>query len=320
MDLLELHSLKPIVPMEPVRSETIPQTGAWRVQIKWDGIRILTYFDGQNVRMFNRKLNERTLHYPEIADIRSYCRADSVILDGEVIALGADGRPSFHQVMRRDGLRRMNKVPRVRKEVPVTYMIFDIVYYNGEWIHRRTLSERSEILSRIIKPNSHIQQVLSHDDAAALFAVMQEHGMEGIVMKKADSPYLIGEKKNYWLKIKNYRDLVAVIGGFTVREGRVNALLLGQYDGQAGLRYIGHAGTAKFTHREWMELEGRLRAMIEHECPFSNKPKKTSSTYWTSSRITVKIQFAEWTEDGTLRQPSIQGIVDVPPEECMLGE
>ena len=120
--------------MEPMPSETVPQGENWVAQVKWDGVRILTYFDGTHVELYNRKRWPRTLHYPELNLIRSYCSADSVILDGEVIALGADGKPDFHQVMKRDGLRRMERVKQVAKSVPIHYMVFDILYLNGEWI------------------------------------------------------------------------------------------------------------------------------------------------------------------------------------------
>src|SRR4051812_46226333 len=110
--------MKPIIPMEPLSGELIPQGHEWISQVKWDGVRVLTYHDGHEVRLYNRKLHERTFHYPELTHIRSYCDADSVILDGEIIALGSDGNPSFHEVMRRDGIRRMEKVAQAKKVVP----------------------------------------------------------------------------------------------------------------------------------------------------------------------------------------------------------
>ncbi|MDB5052920.1 MAG: ligase [Bacilli bacterium] len=95
--------LEPVIPFEPIRSNSIPEGSVWIHQIKWDGVRVLTYYDGFKCRLFNRKLNERTNQYPELLDVKSYCHSDSVILDGEIIALGSDGKPSFHEVMRRDG-------------------------------------------------------------------------------------------------------------------------------------------------------------------------------------------------------------------------
>jgi bifunctional non-homologous end joining protein LigD len=114
--------MEPIIPFEPIRSANIPIDGSWIYQIKWDGVRILTYFDGTGCRLFNRRINERTYHYPEISNVSTYSSARSFILDGEVIALAPDGQPSFHEVMRRDGLRRMNRVQQVMQDVPIYYI------------------------------------------------------------------------------------------------------------------------------------------------------------------------------------------------------
>src|SRR3954462_10905636 len=116
--------------MEPVSSDTIPKGDDWIAQVKWDGVRVLTYADNQTVRLYNRKRNERTLHYPEITNIDHYCSSRSVILDGEVIALGENGKPAFHEVMKRDGLRNLERLKMVGDSVPIIYMIFDVIYLN----------------------------------------------------------------------------------------------------------------------------------------------------------------------------------------------
>lgn len=311
--------MKPIKPFEPIRKDTIPN-GNWITQIKWDGVRILTYYDGKEVRLYNRKMNERTQNYPELVDIKSYCEADSIILDGEVIALGKDGKPSFHEVMRRDGIRRLEKVRFMKEIVPVTYMIFDVIFFNGKWVDERSLKERINLLSEIIEPNKHVQLVASHEDPETLFDVIKQQGMEGIVMKKPDSQYKIGGKSDAWVKVKNYRDLIAVVGGFTLSGGIINAILLGLYDREGGLHYIGHTGTGKLKKSEWIDLTEKLKLMIVKERPFENKPERQKEAYWVRPELTVKIQYAEWTEGRSLRQPSIQAFVDVPPKQCVFEE
>ena len=309
--------MKPVKPMEPKKSDEIPRGSEWTAQIKWDGVRVLTYYDGNNVRLFNRKCNERTLHFPELTDIPTYCDAGTgVILDGEVIAMGDDGKPSFHEVMRRDGIRRMERVEQVKKLVPVTYMVFDVLYYNGEWKTNSPLEERLALLSRIIKTADIAQQVSSHEDGDTLFKVVRQHGMEGIVMKRIDSPYILGKKKDVWLKIKNYRDLIAVIGGYTLRGSVVNAVLLGLYDSEGKLWYIGHTGTGKMTHNEWVELTESLSKIKLEKRPFHNVPPGSRKSYWVNPQITVKVKFSQWTEGMSLRQPSIEAFVEIPPENC----
>jgi len=310
--------MQPIVPMEPMACETIPQGENWIAQVKWDGVRVLTYFDGHDIRLFNRRQNERTMHYPEITEIQRYCRARSMILDGEVIALGADGKPSFHEVMRRDGIRRMEKVNQIRNIVPITYMIFDVIFANGEWVNHRPLRERMELLTELVTTDEHIQLVSSHEDGQALFEVIRLHEMEGIVVKDVNSSYAINGKSDRWQKKKFYKDLIAVVGGVTFRGNIVNALLLGSYNRQGQLIYIGHAGTAKWTQEEWRSFTRLVQPLIQKEMPFFRTPPRHRDAVWLKPELTVKIKFAEWTHDGSLRQPSIQALVDISPENCVL--
>ncbi|MBH8607923.1 RNA ligase family protein [Thermoactinomyces sp. CICC 10521] len=310
--------LTPIIPFEPTSTDIIPDEDNWVAQVKWDGVRVLTYWDGNQVKLYNRKKNERTFHYPELLPIQTYCKAKSVILDGEIISLGSDGKPSFHEVMRRDGIRRLERVKQVRKDVPICYMIFDVIYCDGQWLTERSLLERSEILSRIIVPGEHVQLVTSHEDAEALFQVIKEHEMEGIVIKDLSSTYLINGKDPRWRKKKFYRDLIAVVGGVTLRDTIVNSLLLGLFDRDGRLWYIGHAGTGRLTRKDWLELTRGIKPLIISTMPFANKPSRWKETIWLKPEITVKVNFAEWSVGHTLRQPSIQAFVDVPPHECLL--
>lgn len=310
--------LEPIFAMEPVGSDSIPNGEDWIAQVKWDGVRILTYADHQEVLLYNRKKNERTRHYPEITNISQYCNTRSVILDGEVISLGEDGKPSFHLVMRRDGLRKLDRLKMAAQSVPIIYLIFDVIYLNGEWIHNRPFHERNEILAEIITPNEHIQLVPSVTEADALFLAIKEQGMEGIVLKRTSSPYSIGKKRDDWLKVKNYRDIIAVIGGFTLGHNTVNSILLGLYDSEGKLHYVGHTGTGKMTVNDWKDLTKELKEMVAPHHPFKKKPQRHGHAVWVRPEKTVKIKFAEWTEGGVMRQPSIEGFIEVPPQECLL--
>ena len=133
--------LKPIIPFEPVTTDDFPQGKQWIAQVKWDGVRILAYRNRNEIKLFNRKKNERTFHYPELQHLDQSLRAKSAILDGEVIAL-KDGKPSFYEVMKRDGLRNIDRVLTVQKQVPVTYMVFDLLYLDVLQ-HYRDVIDRS---------------------------------------------------------------------------------------------------------------------------------------------------------------------------------
>ncbi|MDB4867980.1 MAG: ligase [Cohnella sp.] len=312
--------MEPIFPFEPVISNAIPMEDHWRYEIKWDGTRILTYHDPDGTKLFNRKQNERTRHYPELLRIDSYCKAKSVILDGEVIALAENGKPSFHEVMRRDLIQRMDRVDDMQRMVPITYMIFDIVYYNGTWVNRQPLSERAALLTEIITPSENVQLVSFHPNGEMLFDLMKQQDMEGIVCKDLRSTYALGGKDDRWKKVKNYGDVMSVVGGFTLNGGFVNAVLLGQYDNEGKLWYIGHTGTGKLSKAEWRDLTDVLQPMKVKESPFARRPDRHKDAFWVKPTLTVKVQYSEWRwqEGRALRQPSIQSFLTVPPEECKL--
>lgn len=308
--------IKQVVPFEPKSTESLPDGQDWVFQVKWDGVRMLTYYDGQEVHLFNRRLNERTAQYPELVDIKKYCSASSVILDGEIIALH-NGKPSFYEVMRRDGSRLKESLALAQKKVSITYMIFDILYLNEEWVTGKTLTERQQLLDKIINPLEYVQIVNNFPSGAELFEVIKAQEMEGIIGKNVNSTYSIGGKDGRWLKKKYYRDLIAAVGGVTMRNGVVNSLLLGLYDTKGAFWYIGHAGTGKLTTADWRALTEMIQPLIIAEKPFVNRPGRMKESIWLQPALTVKVQYAEWIEGHTLRQPSIQGFVSVPPEDCL---
>lgn len=312
--------VNPIYPFEPISSKDVPSGPEWISQIKWDGVRVLTYFNGQDTRLFNRKLNERTNIFPELTEIREYTDSKSVIFDGEVIALDPNGNPSFHEVMRRDGIRRIDRVKQLIDAVPIYYMIFDIIFYNGQWINKDPLKERLDLLSKVVNPSERIQVVPSNIDGTTLFEVVKQHGLEGIVCKNLNSSYIIDGKNADWRKVKNYKDVIAVVGGVTYRSGTVNSLLIGLYDLTNQFVYIGHVGTGKLTVNDWKELTKLVETIKIENNPFCNKPKKTRDTAWIQPLLTVKVQFMEWTNDMSLRQPSIQAFIEKDPYSCKLNE
>lgn len=313
--------MKPIIPFEPQSKEHIPLGAEWIYQIKWDGVRILAYAAHGTVHLYNRKLKKRTYHYPELTET-PFIQADSFITDGEVIALAEDGLPSFHEVMRRDGIRRMERVQEVRRIVPIYYMIFDLLYIDGQWITHLPLRDRLMQLEERILPDRQIAFVTSETNGPALFKAIQERKMEGIVCKKIDSTYGIAQKDARWVKIKNYGDVIAVIGGYTLNGGIVNALLLGLYDDEGKFHFIGKVGTGKLTVEDWRDLTESLNNITIDHCPFTEKIPGQHEEKWVKPVITVKVQYSEWrkNEGRLLRQPSIQHLVDIPAKECKFDD
>ncbi|MFT8318230.1 MAG: DNA ligase [Sporolactobacillus sp.] len=312
--------LDPIIPFEPIQTDQIPLGERWVHQVKWDGVRILSYSDGRETALFNRRKIERTAHFPELMPAESYSIAQSAIFDGEVIALDESGKPSFHQVMKRDGIHLLDRVSELRQSVPIFYMIFDLLYVNGEWIIDQPFQQRYEHLSEVVRENQTVKRVRYQRDGQALFDAIVKQDLEGIVSKDLTSTYAIHQKGSAWKKVKNYKDIIAVVGGVTYRETVVNALILGLYNQKDQFVCIGYAGTGKLTRQDWQTLTDHIGPFRRSRCPFSEKPKRSSQAVWLVPRLTVKIQYLGLTTDNLLRQPSIQAFVIRPSQECRLEE
>jgi bifunctional non-homologous end joining protein LigD len=310
---------KPILPFEPVSTDEWPVGTHFTSQIKWDGVRMLLYFDGSTTKLINRRLNDRTLQYPELTNPQAFCSANSVILDGEIIAL-SDGKPSFYEIMKRDSARKSSTVTRAMHQVSITYMVFDILYLNGDWLLHLSLKERQNKLASIMKPNHLVQLVTNHDDMEALFAIVKQHELEGIVIKDLTSSYVINGKDKRWLKKKIFKDLYAVIGGVTYRGKIVNSLLLGLYDDQGQLWYIGHAGTGKLTVKDWQHVTDMVQSMTTQERLFINEPERSKDAVWITPQLVVKVSFMEWTHNKTLRHPSIQSFMNMDVSLCNFNQ
>ncbi|MCC3376018.1 RNA ligase family protein [Cohnella sp. REN36] len=312
--------LKPVPPFEPVQTDRLPAGGSWIAQIKWDGVRMLTYYDGGATRLVNRRLNDRTAQYPEFTHAPDIVSAGSVILDGEFIAFN-HARPSFHEIMRRDSLRKADGIRRAIDAVPVTYMVFDVLFANGRWTTELPLRERQTLLSELLRPHPQVQAVTNMSEPDALFDVMRTHGMEGVVAKDLDSVYAIGGKDKRWQKKKVIRDLTATVGGVTIRDGTVNALLLGLYDETGDLHYIGHAGAGKLTYADYRALTEELPALGAPKSPFRNRAEREREAVWIRpGERAVKVHYLEWTDGGTLRQPVLQAFIDAASADCTFGQ
>lgn len=195
-------------------------------------------------------------------------------------------------------------------------MIFDVLFYNGNWIIDESLKNRREKLSNIIRPSTNVQLVQNFDEPEELFKVIKEKGMEGIICKDLNMSFKINGKDGRWLKKKNIKDINAVVGGVTLSHRIVNSLLLGLFDKKGYFQCIGHVGTGKLSKRDWRDLTELIKPLIRQNSPFKILPKKIKDTLWIEPLITLKIHFMEWTKSQSLRHPSIQAIVNIPPNEC----
>ncbi|NIK75685.1 bifunctional non-homologous end joining protein LigD [Paenibacillus castaneae] len=311
--------LKPVYPFEPISTSIPPKGHNWVAQIKWDGVRVLLYFDGNEAKLFNRRMNERTIQYPEFLGLSSFCKADSVILDGEMIAFDQN-KPSFHEIMKRDSLKQSQKIKQSSVQIPVTYMIFDVLFYNGDWVTDRPLQYRQALLQNIIIPQNNLQLLQNYDDGAALFELMKQYQMEGVIFKDLQSTYRMNGKDARWRKMKVMKDLIAVVGGVTFRHNIVNSLLLGIYTNEGDLIYIGHAGTGKLTQKDWASITEYIKEIQITDRPFINEPERSKDAIWVKPELTVKVEYLELTSSGVMRHPSIQAVVQLDRSGCTVDQ
>ena len=298
----------PVKPMEPVSSPTVVDSADTLYQIKWDGVRVLSYkYPDGSIRLFNRRLNERTDQYPEIcAALKNI--PSSTVLDGEVIALDQNGRPNFPRVLRRDLVRSSRKIRAALTGVPVHYIIFDLLWYSGKAVYSLPLTDRLMRLADM-KLNEGLLRIIDSVPGAgsALFDAAKTEGLEGIVAKKADSAYVIGKKTHAWQKIKCMRDVTATVGGYLAEGARVRSLLVGvPYEDK--LQYIGAAASG-VTQMQWKKL-AQLFVQSQGPCPFLNPPSLPDAI-WVLPLLNVHIRFLEYTSGGMMRAPAITGFSEV---------
>ena len=292
-------------------------------EFKWDGVRALTYVKDGEVGVQSRNLLDVTAQYPELTGVGEALAGRTAVLDGEIVALDEKGRPSFQRLQGRMHVASPAEVRRRMAEVPVAYLVFDVLYLDGESRTRLPYTERRALLEGlpIAGPCCQIPPTtFGHGEAVR--DASKNNGLEGVMAKRLDSIYEVGKRSRAWLKVKNHRRQEFVIGGWTTGEGRragsIGALLLGYYDG-GELRYAGHVGTG-FTERMLDELEDLMRPLRRDTSPFEQTPRLKNATF-VEPQLVGEVEFSEWTRAGTLRQPSFKGLrEDKDPRQVVREE
>jgi len=330
-----------IVPML-ARAGSLPaDDAAWVYEVKWDGVRAIAYSEPGRLRFESRNLNDITASYPELARLNRALSSHAAVLDGEIVAFDADGRPSFGALQSRMHVSSPARAKRLAQTTPVTYVIFDLLWLDGHSLMGRRLDERRAALEALALGGEHWQTppVLTGSGRDVLAASAAAR-LEGVIAKRRDSSYEPGRRGGAWIKIKNVARQELVIGGWVGGEGRranrIGALLVGVHDGGGALRYAGRVGTG-FSERMLDELARRLAPLERETSPFAaGGPKLPAGAHFTEPELVAEVEFLEWTKDGQLRAPSFRGLRDdkpatevvrepapgeqAPDEELVLGE
>jgi bifunctional non-homologous end joining protein LigD len=274
----------------------------WLFEIKWDGIRLVSFIDNGKVSLQTRAGRIVDKEYPQLQAISQVVKAKQAVIDGEIVALDADGRPSFQLLQNRD-----------KDATHLQYLVFDLVYADGQRLFKVPLEDRKRLLRNLFADTAllkYSEHVIG--DGKAFFKAAKQNHLEGIVAKRRDSPYQPGVHSPAWQKIKAVLEQEVVVGGFTAsRAGRryFGALLVGVYD-DGKLVYSGHVGGG-FDEKTLAQLNTLMQPLIVKSPPFSGEPPRTNEKpTWVKPVLVARVKFAEWTRDDVMRMPVFLGLRD----------
>ncbi len=298
---------------------------AWAFEPKLDGVRSLVYLEMNSVRLVSRTGKDQTDKYPEFGRIFERVTAENAVLDGEIVAPDAQGRPSFQRLQQRMNLASKPDIDRMRREVPVQLFVFDVLWLDGKDLTKLPLTERRARLEEIVVPGKGIDVTLVvPEHGLALWESAKQRGLEGMIAKRAASRYQPGRRSPDWKKIKVLnRDDFVILGWTPGQGGRgssFGALLLGAYvDG--ALRWVGQVGTG-FTDRTLVDLMAKLTALESDRPAVEDDPDlaRVAGARWVRPELVASVEYLQVTDGGRkLRAPSFKGLRDdVLPEDCAL--
>jgi bifunctional non-homologous end joining protein LigD len=288
----------------------LPAGSGWAYEFKWDGVRALAYVDGGRVRLLSRTGRDITVAYPEMREVGLKLGSTSVVLDGEIVAMGPEGRPSFSALQPRMHVSSPNVARRLAATTPVTYLPFDLLHLDGRPLLDLSYDERRALLEELpleIPPSF-------PENGEAVLDTARASGLEGVVAKKRSARYEPGRRSTCWVKVRVTTRQDVVIAGWKPgeggRAGHIGSLLLG-VQGAAGLEFAGHVGTG-FTQSTLTDLQKRLKPLGRETSPFASAvPREYARlAHWVEPQLVASVQFGEWTRDGRMRHPSYKGLRD----------
>ncbi len=306
----------------------IPEGSQWCYEFKWDGVRALLSIREPahgGIRIQARSGSDITRAYPEIVafarDLFERTRHNEMRLDGEIVAFGPDGRPSFGLLQSRMAVNDDARARRLAAETPVSFLAFDILAEGGQDTMNLGYAQRRELLEAlpIEVPPSLCAPEISGADVAG---IAREQGLEGVVAKLKSRPYEPGRRSRSWVKTPFRRRQDVVIAGWEPgqhgRAGQLGALLIGVYDGSGALHYAGQVGTG-FTDRTLGQLQRRLTELKADLSAFADLDgltrREIDQARWVRPELVAVVEFREWTSDGRLRAPSFKGLrTDIAPK------
>ncbi len=321
---VETASVKPML-AEPA-DEAFTRDG-WLFELKLDGYRLIAGKSNGEALLLTRKGNDYTAVFPEIARAIKALPVESCIVDGEVVVLDAQGKPSFSRLQQRGRLHSEIDIRSAAVELPATFYAFDLLAFEDFDLRPLPLLARKELLTEVV-PRLGPVRVLDHIDreGEAFLEQVSAIGLEGIIAKKSDAPYRAG-RYGHWLKVKAERTGDFVIVGYTEPMGsrsHFGALQLADYVNDT-LVYAGRVGTG-FDQAMLAELAALLQPIVRRDAPCrgpvidgvpADDIPDTKTTTWVEPVNVCEVRFREWTPDGLLRHAAFLRLrTDKPPSDC----
>jgi bifunctional non-homologous end joining protein LigD len=290
-----------------------PEDG-WAFEMKWDGVRVLAYLADGRVELRSRRGRDDTAAYADVAAALTEVPARSAVLDGELVVVDADGRPSFGLLQSRINLTKAADIARLSATYPAQLMLFDVLELDGESLLKRPYHQRRVILEQLVqpRPGSRLQvPPVFEGDLHAAMETSEAFGLEGVVAKRRDSRYLPGGRGGTWRKIKHHKTQEVVIGGWRPGQGRrdggVGSLLMGVPTAD-GLHYVGRVGSG-LNDRQLDDLQAALTPLARATSPFSDVPRQDArDAHWVEPVLVGEVAYGELTGPGRMRHPVWRGL------------
>jgi bifunctional non-homologous end joining protein LigD len=293
----------------------------WLFELKLDGYRALAAREG-TPRLLSRNGNDLSACFPEVVQALQALPFERLIIDGELVTLDDGGRPNFQRLQQRAQLRRSLDIRHAMVDSPVTFYAFDLLAFDNFDLRSLPLANRKALLKRVV-PSAGVMRYLDHfeDEGEILYQQVQKLGLEGIVAKRADSPYKAG-RSAIWVKIRTRKTEDFVVVGFTAPKGSrggFGALYLACYrDGQ--LMFSGRAGSG-FSEQQLIDVRRTLEGLLRDEAPCGGTLPEEDGARWVEPHLVCEVEFTEWTAEGLLRQPVfLRFRDDKRPEECVASQ
>jgi bifunctional non-homologous end joining protein LigD len=285
----------------------LPTDGEWGYEFKWDGVRAIAYIDGDELRLRARNNIDVTHTYPEIDALRAALAGGRAVLDGEIVALGRTGVPSFSALQ-----QRMRTAVRTK---PVRFYLFDLLYLDGTDLTPLPYVDRREALQRLHITGDPVDTppYWTGDAGPALLDAARELGLEGVMAKQLASPYQPGRRSPAWIKVPLTATAEVIICGYKEggrrRSTTIGSLLVGMFDPNDRLTYVGQVSTG-FSEQDLRHLQKRLTDLRQPKSPFDvPMPRQHArQAEWVRPVLVAEVTFRSWTHDCRLRQPSWRGL------------